>query len=192
MKIIIASTRTPKVNGVKKAVAALSTLFLIDMQSIQFEITDAPSGVSDTPVSIEELMRGARQRAQRVFQKIDNELVLSVGVEGGLFTIEENVFLQSWTCVYDGVTFHYGSSGAIELPRILAKEVVQNGVDLGIAIDEFAKQADVRSNQGTFGILSNDSITREDSFELATMCAMIPFLNKGIYSHSGNIHLTQV
>jgi inosine/xanthosine triphosphatase len=191
MKIIIASTRAPKVNGVKKAVERLATLFSIDQNSILFEMLEASSGVSDTPLSIDELMCGARQRAQRVFQKRGNETVFSIGVEGGLFSVEGKVFLQSWTCVYNGEKYHYGSSGAIELPDALAAEVVQNGVDLGIAIDVFAKQADVRSNQGTFGILTNDCISREDSFELAAICAPIPFLNEGLYSQSGNTELTQ-
>lgn len=190
MVIIIASTRAPKVNGVKKAFKKLSPLFGIDELSIRFESVETVSGVSDTPISIEELMRGARQRAQSAFRNRQDEIVLSIGVEGGLFVIEEKVFLQSWTCVYDGKLFHYGSSGAIEIPNELGHDVLANGIELGIAIDAFAKKTDVRSNQGTFGILTNDLITREDSFELAATFALIPVLNRTLYSYSGNKSLT--
>jgi len=186
MKLIIASTRTPKVNGVKKAVAQLSTIFQLDLSSIQYETKETTSGVADTPLSIEETMLGSRQRASSVFQKSENDVVLSVGVEGGLFRCDGKVFLQSWTCAFNGERYHYGSSGAIEIPNELADTVMNHGVDLGIAIDEFAKQADVRSRQGTFGILTNDLITREDSFATATTFALIPFLNRNIYSHSRN------
>ena len=190
MKIIIASTRIPKVNGVKKAVMKLSALFAIDASSVQFEMSEAKSGVSDTPMTVDESMRGAKQRALGVFHSNEHETVLSVGVEGGLFAFERKIFLQSWSCVYNGDIFHFGSSGSIELPVSLATAVVQKKTELGIAIDEFAKQADVRSKQGTFGILTNDLITREDSFELATTFALIPFLNTGIYSHSRNNNVT--
>jgi inosine/xanthosine triphosphatase len=181
MKIIIASTRIPKVNGVKKAVQKLSALYAYDAASVQYEMFEGKSGVSDTPMSVDESLRGAKQRALSVFRPLELEKVFSVGVEGGLFEFEGKVFLQSWSCVYDGVVFHFGSSGSIELPSSLAAEMIHRKIELGIAIDEFAKQADVRSKQGTFGILTNDLITREDSFELATTFALIPFLNRGIY-----------
>jgi inosine/xanthosine triphosphatase len=181
MLIIIASTRTPKVNGVTKAVLALAPRFGIDAASIRFETCETPSGVSDTPVSISELMSGARQRASAAFRPQPDERTLSIGVEGGLFRVEDSVFLQSWTCVYNGESFRFGSSGALPLPDRLAKMVLEEGIDLGIAIDRFAEQTDVRSRQGTYGILTNDVITREDSFELSTSFALMPLLNSAVY-----------
>lgn len=177
MTIIIASTRVPKINGVKKAVYKIASHFGIDQSSITFTSVEAQSGVSDNPKSIGETMLGAQQRAQSVFKKIGHENVLSIGVEGGLFQSGEKVFLQSWVCVYDGVQFHFGSSGSIELPEKLAKSVMVDGIELGIAIDHFAQEVDVRSKQGTFGILSRDLITREDSFEMATTLALMPLFN---------------
>jgi inosine/xanthosine triphosphatase len=181
MFIIIASTRIPKINGVKKAVGRISSHFGIDQTSISFVSVEAQSGVSDTPKSIEELMLGAEQRAKKAFQKKDTERVFSVGVEGGLFMCGEKVFLQSWVCVYDGAQCHFGSSGSIELPRDLAKTVIIDGIDLGTAIDKFAQQVDIRSKQGTFGILTRDLITREDSFEEAAIFALTPLFNHSLY-----------
>lgn len=181
MNIIIASTRIPKINGVKKAVEKIAVHFGIDLSTITFTSIEAQSGVSDTPTSIEELMLGAQQRATSVFKSIDGENVFSVGVEGGLFQSGEKVFLQSWVCVYDGKEFHFGSSGSIELPDKLATSVITDGIDLGIAIDHFAQEIDVRSNQGTFGILTGDLITREDSFESAAIFAFTPIFNSILY-----------
>lgn len=181
MIIIIASTRVPKINGVKKAVEKISSHFGVDRTSISFTSVEAQSGVSDTPKSIEELMRGAQQRAQFVFQQNGNERVLSIGVEGGLFKSGEKIFLQSWACAFNGEQFFFGSSGSIELPTELADTVMNDGVDLGIAIDRFAEEADVRSKQGTFGILTCDFVTREDSFETATIFALMPLFNNTIY-----------
>lgn len=187
MLIRIASTRTPKVNGVRRAVEKLAVYFQsIDSprrieRNIRFETIQIESGVADTPKSIEELMRGAQQRSQAVYEEQENETVLSVGVEGGLFRVGEKVFLQSWSCVYDGEEYFFGSSGSIEIPSALADVVMKNGADLGTVIDGFAEKIDVRSHQGTFGILTNDLITREDSFELATINALVPFFNRTVY-----------
>ncbi len=181
MIIIIASTRVPKINGVKKAVEKISSHFGIDRTSISFSSVEARSGVSDTPKSIDELMRGAQQRAQSVYHHHDNEKVLSIGVEGGLFNSGEKIFLQSWACVFNGARFFFGSSGSIELPAELANTVMTEGVDLGVAIDRFAEDVDVRSKQGTFGILTRDLITREDSFETAAIFALTPLFNNAMY-----------
>jgi inosine/xanthosine triphosphatase len=181
MVIIIASMRVPKINGVKKAVEKISSHFDIDRTSITFKSVESRSGVSDTPKSIEELMLGAQQRAQSAFQNNENEMVLSIGVEGGLFKSGGRIFLQSWACVFNGVQFYFGSSGSIELPNELAETVMNDGIDLGIAIDRFAQEADVRSKQGTFGILTRDLVTREDSFETAVTFALTPLFNSTIY-----------
>jgi inosine/xanthosine triphosphatase len=181
MIVIIASTRQPKVNGVKRAVKKVCRQFHVPLDEIEYKTVQVESGVSDTPKSIEELMQGARQRAEAVFKKSSTERVLSAGVEGGLFRSEKKVFLQSWTCVFDGKDFFYGSSGAIEIPEVLSAAVMERGEDLGKVIDGFAEKSDVRSNQGTFGILSDDLITREDSFETATVFALMPVFNGKMY-----------
>lgn len=186
MHIIIASTRAPKVNGVMRGVKKLAAHFAVDEKTIHFETRDVQSGVPETPTSIEDLKRGAQQRAVAAFSEHPQPSVYSVGVEGGIFTAGGNVFLQSWVCVYDGRHCFFGSSGAVELPEALAHEVIEQGKSLGSAIDHFSKQSDVRSNQGTFGILTNNVITREASFEQATLCAMSPFFNAEIYGIRGN------
>lgn len=181
MLITIASTRAPKVNGVKNAARLLAERFTAGAETLRFETLDAQSGVADTPVSIEEMMTGARHRAASVFHTVPDERSLSAGVEGGLFRLNGSVFLQSWTCIFDGSQFHFGSSGALPIPDRLARMVLEEGTDLGTAIDTFARQTDVRSRQGTYGILTNDIITRESSFELSASCALMPFFNGSVY-----------
>jgi len=185
MLIVIASLRLPKVNGVKRAVAALADAFPDPQRRIRFETREAPSGVSDTPRSVPELMRGARHRADHAYVPVRHEPSLSVGVEGGVFREEDRVFLQSWTCVFDGTRYSFGGSGCIELPAALRADVADGGTDLGIAIDRFAQQADVRSRQGTFGVLTGDLVTREDSFAQSSLNALMPFFHTRVYGPSG-------
>lgn len=179
MIIRIASTRAPKVNGVKKAVEKLIRHFHAIDIDLHFETKQGESGVSEMPLSLEETMKGARHRAESVFEP--GTVDMTAGVEGGLFRIDGKVFLQSWTCVYDGSEFHYGGSGCIELPQTLAHNVYHGGEMLGDAIDRFSQQSDVRSNQGTFGILTADLVSREDSFELSAINAFIPYFNRKMY-----------
>jgi inosine/xanthosine triphosphatase len=186
MIIAIASTRAPKVNGVKRAFEKLRGKFLFTDGQLSFESIESESGVSATPTSIAELMKGARNRAEHTFQVLSvrvglNEHIFSVGVEGGLHSVSGITFLQSWACVHDGVDFWFGSSGSILLPDALSHAVLDEGKDLGKVIDAFAEQRDVRSNQGTWGILTRDIITREDSFELAAINALAPLFNKKMY-----------
>lgn len=190
MVIQIASTRIPKVNGVKKAVNRLSEKFHHPFGAISFESADIPSGVSDTPRSIDELMRGAQNRAEKIFQRNVHETTFGIGVEGGLFRAGGKIFLQSWTCAFDGSNTFFGSSGAVEIPSALSDAVMEQGADLGTVIDHFAEQSDIRSNQGTFGILTNDSVTREDSFEASTLFALTPLFNRAVYGRKLNTQLT--
>lgn len=182
MLVIIASTRTPKINGVMNAFRSVAPAFGLDPASFRFEPKPAVSGVSETPMSVEETMRGARQRAEQVFVPDVLSRTVSVGVEGGLFREHGAMFLQSWTCLYDGSTAYYGSSGALEIPASLQTMVQAEGLSLGEAIDRFMSGTDIRSRQGTYGALTNGIVTREDSFMTATMFALMPFLNGMVYA----------
>ncbi|MGA7161681.1 MAG: inosine/xanthosine triphosphatase [Bacteroidota bacterium] len=182
MRVLIASLRAPKINGVQRAFRKLS--HIPPFEKIIFEPMQVESGVQATPLSIDELMTGAQHRASAAFENAgskNSEILYSVGVEGGVYVCRNRVFLQSWACIYDGKQFAFGSSGSIEIPQALSDAVVRDRADLGKVIDVFAEQNDVRSNQGTWGILTSDLVTREDSFESATLNALAPFFNKKMY-----------
>src|SRR2546429_561050 len=89
--IAIGSKRGPKINGVKQALEFLSPCF---PPATEFELValEVDSGVSHTPLSHEELMRGARHRAEtlvEIAQKNGLQWHYFVGLEGGLDVIEE-------------------------------------------------------------------------------------------------------
>jgi len=204
-KLILAvgSKRGPKLSAVAEALGAFSSLLA---PNAQFEVVgvDVESGVSHTPASRVELMRGARQRAEALVQlarKNGDAWRYFVGLEGGLDVVQEGasaegvqwrtalkqygrrrVFLESWAYVTDGVHGHYGRSGGIEVPEALAHEVLENGVELSVAIDKFAGAVGIRDAQGAWGVLSNDFITRQEAFRVAVIAAFAPFYNEKMYS----------
>jgi inosine/xanthosine triphosphatase len=192
-KIIVAvgSKRRPKLNAVREALgvigAALDPGAAFDVAGVEVE-----SGVSHTPLSREELMRGARRRAEGLIQLAQSHAEpwrYFVGLEGGLDVLHEDgrrrVFLESWAYVSDGALGFFGCSGGIEMPEALAREVLEDGVELAAAIDRFAGAAGIRDAQGAWGVLSRDLITRQEAFRVAVVSAFAPFYNAKMYRTAG-------
>ena len=203
-KVIIAvgSTRKPKLNAVSDALAAFASVLA---PGAAFEVLGAEveSGVGHTPASYEELMLGARQRAEalvKLAQERNESWRYFVGLEGGLDVVYEGaspdelpthadlkqnglrrVFLESWAYVTDGTRGHYGRSGGVELPEALAHEVLENGVELSVAIDKFAGAVGIRDAQGAWGVLSANLIPRQEAFRVAVVAAFAPFYNEKMY-----------
>jgi inosine/xanthosine triphosphatase len=200
--IAVGSKRGPKLNAVTEALASFSETLA---HGAQFEVVgvEVESGVSHTPSSREELMRGARQRAEalvEIARQSGAAWQYFVGLEGGLDVVHEGaspdemlrhsalkqngqrrVFLESWAYVSDGVQGYYGRSGSIGLPQFLAHEVLENGVELSVAIDRFAGAVGIRDAQGAWGVLSNNLITRQEAFRVAVIAAFAPFYNAKMY-----------
>ena len=75
----------------------------------------------------------------------------------------------------------YGQSGSLLLPETLARQVVDEGVELAAAIDAFASGEGIRNAEGTWGVLTNNIITRQDAFRVALINAFAPFFNVQAY-----------
>jgi non-canonical (house-cleaning) NTP pyrophosphatase len=184
-KILVAvgSTRRPKLDAVREALAVLGPKLgggkVFDVVGVE-----VASGVRHTPLSREETMSGARNRAEAVLQmaREKNEpWKYFVGLEGGIDIVSECgtrwVFLENWAYVADPIgRGSFGQSGTILLPEPLAKRVVDEGVELAEAIDAFAGQTGVRDAQGAWGVLTRNLITRQDSYRIALIGAFALFL----------------
>ena len=187
IRIAVGRERRPKVKAVQEAVASFLGQFgpgtNCEVKGYEIE-----SGVSHTPTSRQELMRGARQREEALRAKLEQQAIAAdffVGVEGGLEVVVEDgvrrVFLESWAYVSDGQRGHFGCGGSVELPAALAERVLSQGVELATAIDEFAGSVGMRDGQGAWGVLSRNLISRQDSFRMATIAAFAPFYNAAMY-----------
>jgi inosine/xanthosine triphosphatase len=185
--IAVGSTRKPKLNAVWDAVNTFASGLDPDAQYGVVGL-EVDSGVGHTPSTCRDLMRGARHRAEALAahaRERAEDWQYFVGLEGGLEVLEENgnrrVLLESWAYVTDGRRGHFGRSGGIELPEALASEVLQVGVELSVAIDKFAGAAGIRDNQGAWGVLSNNFITRQEAFRIAVIAGFAPFYNEKMY-----------
>ena len=188
--IAVGSARKPKLAAVREAVDGMLDL-LPAGTSIEIVGVEVESGVNHTPLSREETMRGARQRAEAlkiIAREEGKPWNYFVGLEGGLDSVMEDgqrrVFLESWAYVSDGTRGHFGRSGSVELPEALAEEVFVKGTELSIAIDQSAGQAGIRDAQGAWGVLSGNKITRQEAFRVALIAAFVPFFNLHTYRKS--------
>src|SRR5262249_49763587 len=123
--VAVGSTRKPKLRAVTDALGVFAAKLVPDAD---FAVVgqEVESGVSSTPTSCDELMRGARQRAEalvKLAQETRKPWRYFVGLEGGLEVLQDDrkrrVFLESWAYVSDGTCGFYGRSGGIEVPEEL-------------------------------------------------------------------------
>jgi inosine/xanthosine triphosphatase len=187
IRIAVGSTRRPKLAAVSEAIQDFGAVLAPGME---FEVVgvEVESGVGHTPANRAELMQGARQRAEavvRLAHEKSEKWRYFVGLEGGLDVIQEGasrrVLLESWAYVSDGRSGHFGRSGGVEIPEALAHEVLENGVELSAAIDQFAGAVGIRDAQGAWGVLSGGLISRTEAFRVAVVAAFAPFYNAKMY-----------
>lgn len=191
MRIAIGSTREPKVEAVKEAWEVFGSNILEDAaESIKFLSYDISRNGPDMPLSVDDLMKGARDRAESLTLQLKREKVEAdfyVGLEGGFNIVDSvgtrrHVFLESWAFVSDGQRGYFGHSGGVFVPPRIADAVVDRGIELGILTDTFSKENDSSSKQGAWEVLTRDILTRKHSFVIALITAFAPFYNRSAYN----------
>ena len=186
MIVACATERMPKLDALNEAMEIIARELGVENWSIVAKSID--SGVNETPISEDEIIRGALNRVHKLknnMDKLDEKADYHIGMEGGF---HQNVidgtkvtFIQGWAVVYNGTDFHLGSSPNLSVPESLAHSIYSNKESLATAIDRYSGFSNVRSNQGVFGVLTNDIITRTLSFKYALISAFAPFFNRDMY-----------
>ena len=174
MRIAVGSKRAPKIDAVR------ATLAEMDGSRIwEIEAFDVDSGVRETPLSREETRRGARRRVENLIAQLCERGPLPdlyIGMEGGLESCGSEVWLENWAYASDGVRGYYGSGGALPLPPAIIEQVLNRGRSLADVIDELAGRADIRNQEGAWGVLTRHLITRQHTYRDALVNALAPFL----------------
>jgi non-canonical (house-cleaning) NTP pyrophosphatase len=195
MLVVLGSRRGPKLRALEAVLRELGGKFA----AAEVVAREAESGVRETPLQRDEIMRGAWNRAEAIRALVPDANFL-VGMEGGLhiadcglriadferFRSEEGNpqseirnpqwgWLENWACVSDGRRTYFGCGGSVPLPEAIIREVVERGRSLAEVIDQLSGKQDVRSSEGTWGILTGGRITREAVFRRALLNAFAPF-----------------
>jgi len=173
MKLISVGSKNPvKISAVENVVKKL-------WPDAEVVSVDTPSGVSDQPMSDDESIRGATNRARAAMDKMEADL--GIGLEGSVVDTEHGMFLSGWVVAVDrNGTIGMGSGGRLFLPEKIAVEL-RNGEELGPVMDKFIDGHNTKQKQGTVGVLTNNLVTRTDSFEKNVIYALTKFINPEIY-----------
>ena len=187
MIIVVGSTRGPKVEAVRRALGALAKV-APGFDRAEVVPFDASSGAPPMPLSLDEMLEGARSRAHLALESLvaaGRPADYAVGLEGGIDlrrTAPSNRgFLMSWAYVTDGRRGAHGCGGAVEVPSELLASVVDRGIELSEAMDALSGERGVRDRQGAWGILTRGLVDRTASFESAILNAFAPFYNGETY-----------
>ena len=184
----LGSTRAPKVEAVRRVLAALVP-HQPALSGAEIASRDVAHDTPSMPLTLDHLLDGARRRAEQALFALEREgraADLGVGLEGGLDLRQDagrrRGYLMSWAYVTDGRRGAHGCGGAIEVPPKVVDRVVEEGVELSSVIDALVAREDTRSREGAWGVLTRGLLDRTRSFELALLNAMAPFYNEGIYA----------
>lgn len=120
------------------------------------------SNVSSQPMSDEETMRGAINRAVNV--QSENPNAIGIGLEGGVKKIKDTLYICNWGAIIlqDGHILTAGGA-EIPLPKEIAKEI-EDGKELGPVIEQYFKQKGIRQKEGAMGMLTAGAVTRIELF----------------------------
>lgn len=176
MIVVLGSTRQPKA----QALAGVLNELREELGPAELRLLDVGSGVPETPLNRADIMAGARNRVEAL-KKLVPEAQFYVGLEGGLHAQKSDqgstwtVWLENWAYVSNGKHGFFGSGGSVPVPDAIARETVGRLRSLADVIDELSGKQDVRSGEGTWGVLTNGRVTREEVFRRALLNAFVPF-----------------
>ncbi len=175
MKVVVASTNPVKINTTEIGFAKM-------FPDTTFEISgvSALSNVSNQPMSEEETLQGATNRAENVSRLVP-EADFWVGIEGGLEEIDGEFEAFAWIVVKaKNGKEGKGRTGSFFLPKKVA-ELIRQGKELGEADDIVFGRINSKQTTGAVGILTGDVLTRTSYYEPAVILALIPFKNPSLY-----------
>jgi inosine/xanthosine triphosphatase len=162
MYIFVGSTNPIKINAVKRAVAEHWPTAEIH----EFEID---SGVSVQPMGDKETRQGAENRARAVLLKGQTEFsdvkeVLGLGLEGGVFEHNGELWSTVWAAVIDTQGNTFVANGArFRLPKQIS-DLIKAGGELGPVVAKISGIEDVRKKQGMIGLVTQNFVTREEEY----------------------------
>jgi len=177
MIINIGTANEAKVEAVKETISDYD--ILKDAKIVSLEVS---SGVEDQPKTIEETIKGAKNRAKNAFKNCN----YSIGLESGLMIVPETKtgYMDVCVCaIYDGKEFHLGFSSAFEYPKEAVRLVFEEGLDITQAFNKLKLTDNPRLGAagGAIGILTKGRMKRKEYTKQAITTALIHLENPKLF-----------
>lgn len=176
MKVVVVASTNPV--KIKTAEVGFAKMFPDEMWGVKG--VAAESGVAGQPMSEEETLLGAVNRAENVSLVVP-EADFWVGIEGGVAEIEGAMESFAWIVVKGkNGKLGKGRTGSFFQPQKEA-ELIRSGKELGEADDLVFGMKNSKQANGSVGILTGDVLTRTTFYEQGVILALIPFKNPKLY-----------
>lgn len=174
-KIIVASKNPVKINATRKAFEQV-------FPKEKFEVVGmlVPSFVAAQPMSDEETLEGAINRAENV-RLAKKNADFWVGIEGGIETDGIDMEAFGWIVILSGKKYGQARSCTFPIPPYVARAVLA-GKELGHVNDEFFKMHNSKQGGGAVGSLTDNLVTRMDLYVQPLILALIPFLQENLFT----------
>ncbi len=144
--------------------------------AIEYTGYAVPSGVPDQPLGIEEIYRGAVNRARAVMDAAAPDF--AVGIEAGIYDVGDyHVDTQMCAVLDAGGTMTIGHSGGFTYPPEVMAEV-RKGREIGDIFATISGNDKIKHQEGAIGMLSNGWITRRTFSCQSVQMALIPRIKK--------------
>lgn len=138
------------------------------------------SNIEAQPIGDEQTFKGALNRANNskmVFPEAD----FWVGIEGGVEKFQGEMAAFAWVVIVDKKgKIGKAKTSLFFLPKAIA-DMVEAGMELGDADDEFFKRENSKEKDGAVGILTKGALDRKNYYQQAVILALIPFLKEELY-----------
>jgi inosine/xanthosine triphosphatase len=164
VNIRVGTSNRVKLAAVRKAAAAFHPKAVVKAQPVE-------SGVAPQPISIGEIVKGARNRAERC----RGASGFGVGIESGLFRLGGAMFNVTIAAVTDGTRTAIGGSPFLEMPREAVEMVLKSDEELGEALSQLYGIPNPAKDAGAVGVLTGGRVTRTKATELAVLMAFASF-----------------
>lgn len=181
MNIAIGTTNAIKIQAVEEVIKDY-----FQFVSAKIRTFSVPSGISEQPLSLEEIIAGAKNRARNAFAEC-HDCKYSFGIESGLFEAcgTQSGYLEACICcIYDGAEDHIGLSCGFELPSHILGLVLDEKMDLSQACYHSGVTTNTKlgAAEGLIGILTKGRVTRKDYTKQSVTTALIRLENASLYN----------
>ncbi len=138
------------------------------------------SGVREQPISLDEIITGAINRAKGVYDDCE----YSVGIEDGISSVPYTTsgYMNFCCCaIYNGRRIYTGLGPAFEYPTDCTKMVIEKGITISEAFLPVSGKPDIGHEMGIIGWLTSGRIDRKDYTKQAVEMARIQIDNENLY-----------
>ncbi len=172
MLIAIGTKNTAKVQALEEILKDYP--HFQDLQIVPFSVS---SEVSEQPLSLEETIQGAKNRAKNGFVACDG-CSYGFGIESGLIEAPgaQTGFFNVCVCsIYNGKDFYIGLSTGFEIPPSILSLITEKKMDMSQAClhSGITDNTHIGSQEGLIGILTKGRVDRKEYSKQAMMSALV-------------------